>query len=72
MGKEICLIEQLHLFSAGAHMGLLKIAVMVTAALCLMGLCSVQSNTDPFSWWLSSPGRCCYLQVFSPFAGGQY
>ena len=52
--------------STGDHMGLLEHSVVVTA-LCLGGLCPVQSITDP----LSIPGRCS-LQVFSPLSQGQY
>ena len=53
--------------SIGIHMGLLKSTVVVTAALCLVGFCPVQSITDP----LSIPGRCS-LQVFTPLSRGQY
>ena len=52
--------------STGDHMGLLEHSVVVTA-LCLGGLCPVQSITDP----LSIPGRCS-LQVFTALSRGQY
>ena len=53
--------------STGDHMGLLEHSVVVMTALCLGGLCPVQSITDP----LSIPGRCS-LQVFTPLSQGQY